>query len=150
MLYTTMSVTWHTSSACPKMQKWAARGRSLPGAVCPEKVKSIIDRTIAEKSGIQLGDEVEILGEEFEVTGLSEGLASLVNSVAFISMDDFEGSAWQLQDIQFSSGQGQPGRISRSCGRPHRGPGQGCYCPDERRLRPAGAPGDQGYEHGCR
>lgn len=60
-------------------------GRSLPG-----KGEAIIDRNVAEKSGIALGDEIEILGEEFEVTGLSEGTASLVNSVAFISMDDFE------------------------------------------------------------
>ena len=43
-------------------------GRSLPG-----EGEVIIDRTVAEKSGIALGDEVEILGEEFEVTGLSEG-----------------------------------------------------------------------------
>ena len=60
-------------------------GRSVPG-----KGEAIIDRNVAEKSGIALGDEVEIMGKEFEVTGLSEGTASLVNSVAFISMDDFE------------------------------------------------------------
>ena len=60
-------------------------GRSLPS-----DGEVIIDRNIAEKSGIGLGDNVEILGEEFEVTGLSEGTASLVNSVAFISMDDFK------------------------------------------------------------
>jgi len=54
------------------------------------KDEAIIDRTIAEKSGIILGDEVEILGKKFEVVGLSEGTASLVNSVAFISTDDFE------------------------------------------------------------
>jgi putative ABC transport system permease protein len=33
---------------------------------------------------------VEILGEELEVAGLSEGTASLVNSIAFISQKDFE------------------------------------------------------------
>ena len=60
-------------------------GRSLP-----EKGEVIIDRNVAEKSGIGLGGNVEILGEEFEVIGLSEGTASLVNSVAFISIDDFE------------------------------------------------------------
>ena len=59
-------------------------GYNLPG-----KSQTIIDRNIAEKSGIGLGDKVEILGEEFEVIGLSEGTASLVNSVVFISMDDF-------------------------------------------------------------
>ena len=59
-------------------------GRSLPG-----EGEAIIDRNVAEKSGVTLGDEVEILGEEFEVVGLSEETSSLVNSVAFISMDDF-------------------------------------------------------------
>ncbi|GER78858.1 MAG: ABC transporter permease [Chloroflexi bacterium] len=60
-------------------------GRSLP-----VEGEAIMDRSVAEKSGIALGDEVEILGEEFEIVGLSEGTASLVNSVAFISMKDFE------------------------------------------------------------
>jgi putative ABC transport system permease protein len=69
-----LGVPWEISS-----------GRDLPG-----KGEAIIDRNVAEKSGIGLGDKIEILGEEFEVTGLSEGTASLVNSVAFISMEDFE------------------------------------------------------------
>lgn len=60
-------------------------GRSLPG-----KGEAIIDRNVAEKSGVTLGEEVEILGEEFEVVGLSEETSSLVNSVAFISTKDFE------------------------------------------------------------
>lgn len=60
-------------------------GRSLPG-----KGEAIIDRTVAEKSNVALGDEVEILGEDFEVVGLSEETSSLVNSVAFISTKDFE------------------------------------------------------------
>lgn len=60
-------------------------GRNLPG-----KGEAIIDRNVAEKSGVTLGDEVEILGEEFEVVGFSEETSSLVNSVAFISTKDFE------------------------------------------------------------
>ena len=60
-------------------------GRRLPG-----EGEAIIDRSVAEKSGVSLGDEVEILGEELEVVGLSEETSSLVNSVAFISMNDFE------------------------------------------------------------
>lgn len=60
-------------------------GRSSPG-----KGEAVIDRNVAEKSGVKLGDEVEILGEEFEVVGLSEETSSLVNSVAFISTKDFE------------------------------------------------------------
>ncbi len=55
----------------------------------PKPGKAVIDRSVAERSNIGLGDEVEILGHKFTVAGLSEGTASLVNSVAFISIDDF-------------------------------------------------------------
>ena len=55
----------------------------------PNKKGAIIDRGVAEKSGVGLGDEVEIFGEDFKVVGLSEGTASLFNSVAFIARDDF-------------------------------------------------------------
>jgi hypothetical protein len=54
------------------------------------RMEAIIDRSVAEKSGIGMGDKVKILGQEFEVAGLSEETSSLVNSVAFISMKDFE------------------------------------------------------------
>jgi putative ABC transport system permease protein len=60
-------------------------GLSLPGVG-----EAIVDRNIAEKSGVSLHDEIEILGEEFEVVGLSEETSGLVNSVAFISTKDFE------------------------------------------------------------
>ena len=59
-------------------------GRSLPG-----KGEAIIDRNVAEKAGVTLGNEVEILGEEFKIVGLTEETSSLVNSIAFISIDDF-------------------------------------------------------------
>lgn len=59
-------------------------GRSIPG-----KGEAIIDRSVAEASGVHLGDNVEILGEDMKVVGLTEETSSLVNSIAFISMDDF-------------------------------------------------------------
>jgi putative ABC transport system permease protein len=71
-------------------------GQTLPG-----KGEAIIDRNIAEKSGIGLSDTIEILGEEFEVIGLSEGTASLVNSVAFISMEDFQDMRGSYDTISF-------------------------------------------------
>jgi putative ABC transport system permease protein len=73
-----------------------ASGRNLPG-----EGEAIIDRNVAEKSGTALGDEVEILGEEFEMIGLSEGTSSLINSVAFISMDDFEDMRGSYNTISF-------------------------------------------------
>lgn len=60
------------------------------GVNVPSKGQAILDRSVAEKSGVALGDQVEILGEELEVVGLSEGTTSLVNSIAFISQKDFE------------------------------------------------------------
>lgn len=71
------------------------------GINLPVEGEAIMDRSVAEKSGIALGDEVEILGEEFEIVGLSEGTASLVNSVAFISMDDFESLRGSYDTISF-------------------------------------------------
>jgi putative ABC transport system permease protein len=62
-----------------------SKGLNIPG-----EGQAIMDRSVAEKSGVGLGDNVEVLGEEFEVVGLTEGTSSLVNSIAFISQEDFE------------------------------------------------------------
>jgi putative ABC transport system permease protein len=63
--------------------------RIVAGKALPGSREAIIDRGIAERSGIRLGDTVEILGEELTVAGLSEGTANLTNSVAFITRADF-------------------------------------------------------------
>jgi putative ABC transport system permease protein len=63
--------------------------KTSSGSALPTKGGAIIDRNIAEKSNIRLGDEVEILGKEFQVVGFSEETGSLINSIAFISMADF-------------------------------------------------------------
>ena len=49
----------------------------------------IVDRDFARKAGVSLGDPVTVLGGEARIVGLSDGTASLVNSVAFVSFDDF-------------------------------------------------------------
>lgn len=71
------------------------------GLHLPGEGETVMDSSVAEKSGIALGDNVEILGEEFEVVGLSEGTASLVNSVAFISQKDFERMRGSYDTISF-------------------------------------------------
>jgi len=58
--------------------------RIVAGKALPGTREAIIDRGVAEQSGIGLGDTVKILGEEFTVAGLSEGTANLTNSVAFM------------------------------------------------------------------
>ena len=59
------------------------------GRSYPRTGETIIDRNIAQKSKIGIGDDVEILGRKFKVVGLSEETTNLVNSVAFISISDF-------------------------------------------------------------
>ena len=49
----------------------------------------IVDRGFAGTAGVSIGDRITIIGGEARVVGLSEGTASLVNSVAFVSFDDF-------------------------------------------------------------
>lgn len=71
-------------------------GRSLP-----QEGEAIMDHSVAEKSGVRLGDKVEILGEELEVVGLTEGTASLVNSIAFISQKDFERLRGNYDTVSF-------------------------------------------------
>lgn len=61
-----------------------ARGVSIPG-----QGQAIIDRGIAAQYKLGIGDHVTILGQPFTIVGLSEGTATILNSVVFISMSDF-------------------------------------------------------------
>lgn len=62
---------------------WRVVGASVPGPG-----EAVIDRGVAAKSGVGIGSTVQILGQTFRIAGLSEGTASLINSVAFISLQD--------------------------------------------------------------
>src|SRR5215203_2089597 len=75
------------------LPKDAAMGKPwhvVEGKTIPEPGEAVIDSSVAERSGIKLGDKVKILGRKLEVTGIAEGTSTLTNSVAFISMKDFE------------------------------------------------------------
>lgn len=61
----------------------------VEGVAIPGEGEAVIDNGVARKWGVEIGDEVTILGKEFTVAGLSEGDSSMINSVAFISMADF-------------------------------------------------------------
>jgi len=56
-------------------------------AVGPGEI--IVDRAFAAKAGVTIGASIGVLGGEARIVGLSNGTASLVNSVAFVSFDDF-------------------------------------------------------------
>jgi ABC-type antimicrobial peptide transport system permease subunit len=55
----------------------------------PETGEIVIDQIVARESGLKLGNSVNVLGLTFEVVGLAQGTTSIINSVAFINIDDF-------------------------------------------------------------
>lgn len=61
----------------------------------------IVDRGFARKAGVSIGDTVTVLGGEARIVGLSEGTASLVNSVAFVSFDDFQAMRGSAPVVSF-------------------------------------------------
>jgi putative ABC transport system permease protein len=85
----------------PENTKLGRPWKLLVGRDLPEEGQVVMDRSVAEKSGIGLGDEIEILGEEFEVIGLSEETSSLTNSIAFISSKDFENMRQSYDTFSF-------------------------------------------------
>lgn len=62
----------------------------------------IVDGSFARKAGATVGDTVEVLGGEARIVGLSRGTASLVNSVAFVSFDDFRAMRGNAPVISFA------------------------------------------------
>ena len=62
----------------------------------------IIDQSFARKAGVGIGDTVEVLGGEARIVGLSRETASLVNSVAFVSFDDFRAMRGDAPVVSFA------------------------------------------------
>ena len=62
----------------------------------------IVDRGFATKAGVTIGDRVGVLGGEARIVGLSRGTASLVNSVAFVSFEDFRAMRGNAPVISFA------------------------------------------------
>lgn len=50
----------------------------------------IIDKQIADKDQVEIGDTVSVLGADFKIGGLTTDTMSIVNSIAFVRLDDFE------------------------------------------------------------
>ena len=61
----------------------------------------VVDRGFAAKAKVTIGDSVSVLGSEARIVGLSKGTASLLNSVAFVSFDDFRAMRGNAPIISF-------------------------------------------------
>ena len=79
-------------------------GSSKPG---PGEV--VIDHSIAASAGLRVGDRVTVLGQELRIVGLTSGTSSLVNSLAFVTMDDFARARGQKDVISFVLVKVEPG-----------------------------------------
>ena len=95
ILYLTSAVdTGHDSHVAyiiglPSDPAAGAPWRVVAGTRVPGLGETVIDRTVADSSGIGLGSQVTILDRPFRVVGLTDGTLNIVMSVAFISMADF-------------------------------------------------------------
>ncbi len=74
----------------PEDAAMGAPWKMASGKKVPEAGEAIIDRRVAQKSRVELGDTIEILAREFTVVGFSEETTNIVNSIAFISAADFQ------------------------------------------------------------
>jgi putative ABC transport system permease protein len=69
----------------------AGRPWDVPeGIDAPGPGEIIIDESVAQESGVGLGDSLQVFSQELAIVGLSKGTVSLVNSIAFISLADFQ------------------------------------------------------------
>ena len=63
--------------------------RIVSGDAYPRPGEVVVDGALRQE-GAKVGDAVRILGSDFRIGGLAEGLASTLSSLAFIRLDDFD------------------------------------------------------------
>ncbi|HEY4723136.1 MAG TPA: ABC transporter permease, partial [Anaerolineae bacterium] len=83
--------------------------RIAEGVTIPAKGEAIIDRAVALKSGVALGDKVKIFGKEFTLAGLSENMTTFTGSIAFISKKDFDRIRGETGAVSFVLVKVEPG-----------------------------------------
>jgi putative ABC transport system permease protein len=67
-----------------------APAKVVAGTANLQPDEAIIDLAVARSQGLGLGDTVEIWDETFTIVGLTKGLTNIINSVAFIHLEDFQ------------------------------------------------------------
>lgn len=83
--------------------------RITEGVTTPAKGEAIIDRTVALKSGVALGDKIKILGDELTLVGLSENMTTFTGSIAFIAKKDFDRIRGETGAVSFILVKVKPG-----------------------------------------
>lgn len=84
----------------------------VEGATRPGAGEIIVDRGVAQKAGVGLGDTVTVLGRGARIVGLSEGTATLLNSVVIVPFDDFRATRAGAPVVSFVLVRIEPGASS--------------------------------------
>jgi len=64
--------------------------RLIAGREPRSKKEMVFDRVLAERHGLNLGDQVEVMGRDFTIVGLSSGTTSWMTSFFFVRKQDAE------------------------------------------------------------
>jgi len=62
----------------------------IAGRELRSKREVVFDRVLAQRHGLNLGDQVEVMGQDFTIVGLSSGTASWMTSFFFVRKQDAE------------------------------------------------------------
>ena len=95
----------------PKDVEAGGPWRIVEGKETPGWKEIIIDRGIAKRAGVGIGDKAKVLGEEFTIVGLSDGTAAITASVAFVSKKDWSRlqAAERAEAVSFVLAKVKPG-----------------------------------------
>ncbi len=77
-----------------------------------ERWEIVIDRDIAKKYGLQVGDKIKVLGRKWTVAGLTKDTVSITNSIAFVRFEDFERARGLRGVVSFAFVDVEPGADS--------------------------------------
>lgn len=80
----------------------------VTGSGRPEPGSIVVDAAFAARARLGLGDTVRALGRTFRVTGLTAGTSTILNSVAFVTLDDFRAARGGASIISFILAQVRP------------------------------------------
>lgn len=83
--------------------------RIVSGQETPTDGGIIIDRVTAKKAGAKIGDALTVFNTRFTITGLSDGTASTLNSVAFITLREFASARGDGKSLSFVLATTAPG-----------------------------------------
>lgn len=81
----------------------------VEGARTPPPGGVVIDRQVAGRLGVGLGDQITIAGRSVRVAGLTEGTTSIVSSASFLDFDTFAAAAGATGSASFLLVRARPG-----------------------------------------